>query len=363
MKAFFLTEGTRTSPASRIRVYNHLERLDGRNGLRAETVSFTGESYCRRIVAGDRAGLLLRIGQAARKRRVFARLSAAAESSDLIFIQRVLPPVRVLEDLNHLNARLVYDFDDAVYSGGSGREEKFRAIMRAASKIVAVSEIAARDAVNRGAEADRVTVIPSPVDCAAYRTRKPGGNAEWFTVGWIGSPATTNYLEAIWPELAGFAAERPRVRFLFVGARPFETGRLADRVRFEPWSEQGEKELTALMDAGLMPLADDPWCRGKGAYKLIQYMAAGVPCLASPVGANREVVVEGVTGFFARAGGDWSALLGSLVSNPALCDSLGQAGRRRAESLYDYSVTTDLFHQVLVRACNGQDVPRAERGE
>ena len=112
------------------------------------------------------------------------------------------------------------------------------------------------------------------------------------------------------------------------------------------------------MDAGLMPLADDPWCRGKGAYKLIQYMAAGVPCLAAPVGANLEVVLEGVTGFFARKSGEWRILLNKLAADSALCDSLGAAGRKRAESLYDYSVTSAQFQQVLAMSCSEQSLSR-----
>ena len=80
-------------------------------------------------------------------------------------------------------------------------------MMLAASRIIAVSATAAREAVSRGANESRVTVIPSSVDCSSYRLRKPGGGADGFTVGWIGSPATTAYLEAVWPELAEFAAE------------------------------------------------------------------------------------------------------------------------------------------------------------
>lgn len=350
MRAFFLTEGTRTSPASRIRVYNYLDRLAGNDDFQAETVSFTGEACCRALVSGKAPCLFLRGAGKLRQIRIWAGLRSAAARSDVVFIQRVLPPPGITARLARLKTRLVYDFDDAVYLGGTEREMRFREMMRAASRVITVSSAAAREAVRLGAEASRVAVIPSPVDCSGYRVRPAGGAGSSFTVGWVGSPPTTPYLEAIWPELAVFAGKNPAARFVFVGAKKFDTGALAPRVRFEPWSEDNEKELPALFDAGLMPLPDDPWCRGKGGYKLIQYMAAGVACLASPVGANLEVVEERRTGFFARGSGDWLGLLDRLAGDPGLCGRLGAAGRERAEKMYDYKATCGLFQQVLAEA-------------
>ncbi len=363
MRAFFLTEGTRTSPASRIRVYNHLERLDTIADLHVRAVSFTGEAACRALVDGKKPCPPLRAAEKLRQVAAWSSLRGAARRSDVLFIQRVLPPPGTIARLAGLKTPLIYDFDDAVYLGRAEREMRFRAVVRAASLVIAVSRFAAAEAIRRGAAPERVTVIPSPVDCAAVARRPAGGTGESsFTVGWIGSPATTGYLEAIWPELAAFAAGCPRARFLFVGARPFDTGALKSRVRFEPWSAENDRDLPAQMDAGIMPLPDDPWCRGKGGYKLIQYMAAAVPCLASPVGANLEVVEAGVCGFFAAQSGDWSRHLARLAADPALCDSLGAAGRKRAETVYDYNVTSGQFLTALQNAAACGRTPDTSTG-
>ncbi|MBW7996616.1 MAG: glycosyltransferase family 4 protein [Candidatus Glassbacteria bacterium] len=88
-----------------------------------------------------------------------------------------------------------------------------------------------------------------------------------------------------------------------------------------------------------MPLENTAWERGKGGYKLIQYMAAGVATLSSPVGANLEIVEESRTGLFADGPGQWSAKLGELLADRERCAKMGMVGRRRAEEMFDYRVT------------------------
>jgi glycosyltransferase involved in cell wall biosynthesis len=85
---------------------------------------------------------------------------------------------------------------------------------------------------------------------------------------------------------------------------------------------------------GIMPLPDDPWSRGKCGYKLIQYMACGLPVVASPVGANLDIVEHGVNGFLASTPQEWLAALRELEANPALRKTMGEAGRRKVEAEY-----------------------------
>ncbi|HUU26454.1 MAG TPA: glycosyltransferase family 4 protein [archaeon] len=364
MKIFFLTEGTPLSPASRIRVFEYLDRFRGTESferLEPHLASFTSEDYCRRIVAGERSGWLRRIQEKFYQLGALLRLLAGSLVCDVVFIQRVLLPVPLQEAIRLFNRSIVYDFDDAVYLGKPNRKARFASQVSLAARVIAVSRAARSEALSHGAREEKVSVLPSPVDCKAYRTKdyqdaEPQGRKQAgpinniFTVGWIGSPATTPFLQAIWPQLACFAGSFPEVRFLFIGARRFETGELSDRTRFEPWSPAVEKELLCRLDVGLMPLEDNLWCRGKGGYKLIQYMAAGVACLASFVGANLEIVEEGRTGFFIRNQNEWGESLCRLLANRELTERLGRAGRERVEKLYDYSVTTPRFFALLEEA-------------
>jgi len=347
MKILFFTEGTRTSAASRIRVYNYLDYHRQSRRIEARTVSFTSESYCRRIVSGKPAARVRRLLEKFYRLLALFRLARGALSADVVLIQRVLLPSCLQRFIRWLNPRLLYDFDDAVYLGGGRSPDKRFALQLAlARRVIAVSRAALEEAAARGAARDKLTVLPSPVDAAAYRSGNLRDDKK-FTVGWIGSPATTPYLKSVWPQLERFAGADERVRFLFIGALPFDTGALAARTLFLEWSPEAETTELRRLDAGLMPLEDDRWCRGKGGYKLIQYMAAGAACLASPVGANLEIVAEGVTGYFVRGAQDWETLLTRLLADRGHCWALGEAGRKRVLELYDYKVLAPQFYRLL----------------
>jgi len=97
-----------------------------------------------------------------------------------------------------------------------------------------------------------------------------------------------------------------------------------------------ETEAQSLLefDVGIMPLPDDDWSRFKCGFKLIQYMAAGLPTVASPVGVNPQIVDPGVTGELAVTKGEWVATLAGLLGDVERRRRLGAAGRRRVEGRY-----------------------------
>jgi glycosyltransferase involved in cell wall biosynthesis len=118
-----------------------------------------------------------------------------------------------------------------------------------------------------------------------------------------------------------------------------------------PWSEASEVDDIKAFDVGVMPLIDGPFERGKCGFKLIQYMACGVPVIGSPVGVNREIIRPGVNGFWAETTDDWVAALRTLIDNPALREQMGAAGRRIVENEYSLQVTapklTSIFRSVI----------------
>ena len=113
------------------------------------------------------------------------------------------------------------------------------------------------------------------------------------------------------------------------------------------WSLETEVDLLANFDIGLMPLPDDPWTRGKGGYKLLQYGAVGLPVVASPVGVNREIVVDGVTGFLAESDTEWVDALARLIDDPDLRQTMGQAGRDRMVEHYSLTRSIQALIEIL----------------
>jgi glycosyltransferase involved in cell wall biosynthesis len=281
----------------------------------------------------------------------------AVEAADLVVLGKINLAFGEGRRLRGLARRLVLDFDDAIYlrkprrpgrpPGDSWvRRAKFARTCAVCDLVLAGNaELAAAAAPT----ARRVEVVPTPVDAAAYPERVAGRAGR--TLVWIGLPENLPYLQPLRPVLAGLAAEHPEMRLRIVSsAFPDWPEVPIERV---VWSERGEVEAVATAGIGLMPLTDDGWSRGKCAFKLLQYMAAGLPAVASPVGANRDAVVDGDTGLLASTPAEWAAALGSLLADPARCAAMGAAGRRRIFERYDRAVVVPRAAALLAALATG----------
>ena len=113
------------------------------------------------------------------------------------------------------------------------------------------------------------------------------------------------------------------------------------------WTQEGEVPFLQTLDVGIMPLTDTPWARGKCGYKLIQYMACGLPVVASPVGVNRDIVEHGVNGFLAETDAEWRSAIETLLADGELRRRMGAAGRRKVEEHYSLQVWGPRVAQML----------------
>src|SRR5439155_1625181 len=148
--------------------------------------------------------------------------------------------------------------------------------------------------------------------------------------------------------LAALAAESP-VRLVTIGAAIDLPGVPREA---RPWSESTEAAELARCHVGIMPLPDDPWERGKCGYKLVQYMASGLPVVASAVGANRTIVEPGITGCFAEGEERWLTALRILRDDPDLRLRLGAAGRARALARYSRPAVLPRLAELLAAAAS-----------
>jgi hypothetical protein len=229
------------------------------------------------------------------------------------------------------NPRVVFDFDDAIFIG---RNEPSVAWMCAHAAWVTPGNDYLAEYARR--HTSRVTVIPTMIDTDRYRV-VPARPAEApVRVGWSGSDQSI--AAALYPFLPMLEAQQERLGFEFVIVTNTSPTLPVSRLRFTfvPWKAEEEGNLGREMDVGLMPLVDDVFQRGKCGLKLLQYMAAGLPTVASPVGVNASITLPGETGFLAATDGEWGAALTALVRSPELRGRLGAAGRRRCVA--DYSV-------------------------
>lgn len=270
----------------------------------------------------------------------------AARGADLIWIEKeALPwlPWLIEAALLPKDVPLAVDYDDAVFHRYDlhrllpvrmmlGR--KLDHLMARAALVTAGNGYLAERA--RQAGAARVEIVPTVVDLDAYPLRPAGAARGAARIGWIGSPSTwREYMQPRLPLMLDVAA-RWGARISIIGAGG--AAAVHPLIESHDWSEESEAARIREMDVGIMPLTDTPWARGKCGYKLIQYMACGVPVVASDVGVNGAIVDHGVNGFLVRSDAEWRQALDMLLADPALRARMGQAGRRRIESDYSLQV-------------------------
>jgi len=196
-----------------------------------------------------------------------------------------------------------------------------------------------------------VSVIPTVVDTNRYQFAPPDRRGlQRLTIGWIGSRSTASYLKIVEPALRRLAAAYPgKARFLFVGC-PEHT---VDVPGATSVSFSLERELQDLhsIDIGLMPLPNSEWARGKCAFKAIQYMASGAVTVASPVGANSDLIKDGVNGLLATSEEQWFSAIERLIFDSQLRQRLATAARHTIEAEYSLQLwgprMVALFNRLL----------------
>ena len=281
----------------------------------------------------------------------------AMRDYDLVLLYREAIPIGpplVERWIRRLGIPIVYDFDDAIFLPAVSDANKafsFLKSPRRASQILKISrqvsvgnEFLARYArqFNPG-----VTVIPTAVDTNKFVPRDvvPPPEGRTLVIGWIGSPTTFQYLEALKDVLAEVAVRHPFILKVSGAGRPVVFPGVD--VQTVPWSMADEVSLFNSCDIGVYPLTDDDWSRGKCGFKAIQCMACGVPVVASAVGVNTEIITHGVDSMLASSRQEWIDHLSRLLTDHDLRRRMAVAGRRTIQSRYSLDVTAPQLAGVL----------------
>ncbi|WP_027778025.1 glycosyltransferase family 4 protein [Paraburkholderia caledonica] len=357
MKVLILSRYGPQGASSRMRFYQFLPWLEA-EGIECVVSPLLGDSTL--LARYQSGGYGLRPLLAAYRTRVTALWHR--RRFDLVWIEKeALPWVPAwFEKWLLRGIPYVMDFDDAIFHGYDlhpspwvrrvfGR--RIDRLMAGASLVVAGNGYLARRA--RAAGAPWVEQLSTVVDLERYQVKRghsPAAPGAKPRIVWIGSPSTAQYLSLIAKPLALLAQEQPFILRVIGGGAVSMPG---VEVEVVPWSLETEAAAIAECDAGVMPLMDTPWEQGKCAYKLIQYMACGLPTVASTVGANCEVVVEGETGFLSDTPDSWIDALRLLLRDSALRQRLGAAGRARAEAEFCLQRAAPKLSKLLKKAWGG----------
>ena len=351
MHILALTRYSSLGPSSRVRFYQYIPFLTS-CGMEVRVAPLLGNDYVRNLYGGKHQPVFSML------QAYISRILCLVNSRhfDLLWIEKeLLPwiPSFAAEVLLQRGIPCVVDYDDAVFHRYDQHHnpfirallgKKIDAIMRRATTVVVGNEYLAERASLAGA--GRIERLPSVVDISRYTTKENTG--EQFRIGWIGSPITAPYLGLI-KEALEQVAKLTGARVVLVGSGDQDPlpGVAKDIL---PWSEDSEVAQIQSFDAGIMPLPDGPFEQGKCGYKLIQYMACGLPVVASPVGVNTRIVEQAKTGFLASSNADWVEDLVMLFNDKVLRNALGVAGRKKVEQEYSLQITSPRLLEILSRA-------------
>ena len=216
--------------------------------------------------------------------------------------------------------------------------------MQKSSCVVAGNENLFEYAKNSGAK--YIEWVPTVVDGFRYEIEVNEEVSE-KVIGWIGSPSTEKYILDI-KEALTMLSKQYNIRLLLVGATKDIVDKLPGmKVDVVPWDELTEASFIKKMDIGIMPLIDGPWEKGKCGYKLIQYMACGIPVVASPVGINSSIVNNSKSGYLAKNNEQWYICLDKLLRSSIQRETFGISGRAAVDSTYSLQVQAPVLARIF----------------
>jgi glycosyltransferase involved in cell wall biosynthesis len=268
------------------------------------------------------------------RRKLFMR---AGDFDGVLLHKKTLNPFDAYY-LKKYAKKIIYDFDDAIMFDDEHPEKThhkrqifFRRTVSLADLVIAGNAYLAEQAKRFNSS---VEVLPTGLDAASYRIVNPPRDGRIRLV-WIGSHPTLPHLEQIAPALEEIGSRFDNVVLRLISDSFFDLHKI--RVEKQPWSLETEVTDLAGCDIGLAPLADNNFTRGKCGFKILQYAAASLPTIASPIGVNRDIIHNGVNGFFSETPEDWIEKTTVLLNNEALRIKMGRFARQMVSD-YDLVV-------------------------
>jgi len=283
------------------------------------------------------------VGQNPFRRALLLRRAAQA---DVVVVLRKMFSGLYPKLLKSAAKSLTFDFDDAIFMRSSGessqgRMKRFARALAVCDQVWAGNDYLAAFARRYNPD---VTSLATSIDYKKYGSAasKP---AETIDLVWIGSGSTKKYLMQLMPTLESLSSDLENLRLKIVADFTISSSKL--KVVPVPWDAENEARELASAHIGIAPIPDDAWTRGKCGLKLLQYIAAGLPVVASPYGVQSDMVLDGVNGYSARSVDEWRTAVLSLAADSALRKKMGDAGKDRVVRRFSTAVTFIAMRSAL----------------
>jgi len=277
--------------------------------------------------------------------------------ADCVLIQKKLFSGPELRLIRWLAKGLFYDLDDAIHYVHPSKKipgegpvknvrEKMALTVSLCDGVFVGNQYLKTEVEEMGAS--RVKVVPTPVQIPGDELSRPDlmeRSGTGLVLGWIGTAENLFYLDIIQKPLSVIQERFPDTRVVIISSSPWATDQVD--AEFIKWSPEKEEEYLGMIDIGLMPLTDDNYSRGKCGFKILQYMSAGIPTLASPVGANNDIITHGRNGYLPAGNDEWVQLAGYMIESTDDRRLLGEAARQTAIENYSVKKLSAEYRAVL----------------
>ena len=286
--------------------------------------------------------------------RKFIKIVKMCYWADVVVIQKKLFVKSFLIIIKMISKRLIFDYDDALFtkdsftlkirSTGNGSAKTIRrlnTVLTLSDLVVTGNDYLMEYTLQFN---QNVNVVPTCVVYSDYEN-KASSKENGLLIGWLGSDYTQGYLADIEEELRIISLKHPQVKVEVISNNPFVLKGV--KVDYLKWNIENYKHHLYDFDIGIMPLRNDSWSRGKCAFKLIQYMAAGLPVIASNVGTNMTVITEGEDGYLVNSKEEWLTRFEDLINSKELRIKMGKAAKRKILENYSVEAWLDRYETML----------------
>lgn len=284
--------------------------------------------------------------------RIWKHRDLYKNASCVILHKLLLPKIETLL-VCHLNKSVILDIDDAIYLKepkwvghirpiSRTRESKFQYLVSKCQLIVTGNQELEKKVKSF---TDKTKILPTGIDTNKH-LKATNENAHTCNIVWIGLPSNLRYLETLHSTFTTLSKKHPHFVLRIICSQ-FPDWQDVKLEKIE-WSTEIEKQTLIDSDIGIMPLDNSEYSKGKCAFKLLQYMSARLPCVASPVGANREIVKNGVNGYLASTEEEWLEKLSALIENPALRKEMGEEGEKISLDQYNQSNIANKYAELII---------------
>lgn len=324
-KIVMITDGNVDHPSSRIRALQYIPYLESEGFV---------VKWLPRIPPKSKKSGVDKLVFALKKRIFLLRIFIVilAGNFEILFVQRFFVPGWLLSYCKRKRKILVFDFDDAIYISAIDKQAEEKTISAIKIADLVITSCTVLSDYSRKFNENSI-IITSAVDTNIITPANKKNKL--FTIGWIGSEWTSKYLSVLEPVFNDLL-KKYKFRLLLVGAK--ESVHFNCEVEKVKWSLETENKYLNQMDIGIMPLFDNEFERAKGGFKLFQYMSAGKPVLASPVGINKDIVLHGENGFLCESEKEWYAAFCNLLEDEISRKKMGNRGRELMLEKYGLDV-------------------------